>query len=57
MCKGVYMNITKILNKLSNKRTSEADFQFALALEIKSELPQAEVRIEYCPTDINPSMP
>lgn len=51
------MNITKILNKLSNKRTSEADFQFALALEIKSELPQAEVRIEYCPTDINPSMP
>ena len=53
------MDITKILNNLSNKRkifVSEADFQFALAWEIKSEIPEAEVRLEYCPVDIDSSM-
>ena len=53
------MDITKIINNLSNKRkifVSEADFKFALAWEIKSEIPQAEVRLEYCPVDIDPSM-
>ena len=36
--------------------SSEADFQFALAWEIKSEIPEAEVRLEYCPVDIDSSM-
>lgn len=50
------MDITKILNNLSNKRkifVSEADFKFALAWEIKSEILEAEVRLEYCPVDID----
>ena len=53
------MDINKILNNLSNKRkifVSEADFKFALAWEIKSEIPEAKVRLEYCPVDIDPSM-
>lgn len=53
------MDITKIINNLSDKRkifVSEADFQFALAWEIKSEIPEAEIRLEYCPVDIDPSM-
>ena len=53
------MDITKIINNLSNKRkifVSEADFKFALAWEIKSEIPEAKVRLEYCPVDIDPSM-
>lgn len=53
------MDINKILNNLSNKRkifVSEADFKFALAWEIKSEIPEAKVRLEYCPVDIDSSM-
>lgn len=53
------MDIIKIINKLSNKRKifiSESDFRFALAWEIKSEIPQAEIRLEYCPVDVDSSM-
>lgn len=53
------MGIIKILNKLMCKRkifVSEADFQFALAWEIKGEITEAEVRLEYCTMDIDPTM-
>ena len=49
------MNITHIneaINNLSKARHifhSEADFQFAFAWELQKVLPQAEIRLEYCP--------
>ena len=45
-------NIKTAIKNLSEKRKifhSEADFQFAFAWEIQKELPQAEIRLEYCP--------
>lgn len=49
------MDINETLNKLGSRReifVSEADFQFALAWEIQKELPNAEVRLEYSPNDM-----
>lgn len=46
------MDIELVLGKLKQKRSvfhSEADFQFALAWEIQSAYPDANVRLEYCP--------
>lgn len=51
--------IRKTLLSLSTYRPvffSEADFQFAFAWELQKTLPAALVRLEYCPTDIDPSM-
>lgn len=48
-----------IINSLSDERKifhSEADFQFALAWEIQKTYPQANVRLEYSPANINPSI-
>jgi hypothetical protein len=48
------MDIPAIMQELSKKRKifhSEADFQFALAWEIQSLLPCAEIRLEYHPCD------
>jgi hypothetical protein len=45
-------NIKTVIKNLSEKRKifhSEADFQFAFAWEVQKELPQAEIRLEYCP--------
>ncbi|MBQ7872553.1 MAG: hypothetical protein IJ360_01110 [Clostridia bacterium] len=45
-------NINTAIKNLSAKRKifhSEADFQFAFAWELQKELPQAEIRLEYCP--------
>jgi hypothetical protein len=45
----MYMDINTIMKVLSDKRPlfhSEADFQFALAWEIKNRYPQAEIRLE-----------
>ncbi len=45
-------DIYKLIKELSNKRklfVSEADFQLELAWLIKSEYPDAIVRLEYCP--------
>ena len=45
-------NINIVIKNLSEKRKifhSEADFQFAFAWELQKELPQAEIRLEYCP--------
>lgn len=53
------MDIVSPLLELSKIRKifhSEADFQFALAWEIQKFYPQAEVRLEYCPANIEPSM-
>lgn len=53
------MDINPIIESLSMYRkifVSEADFQFALAWEIKKNMPHAEVRMEYCPADIDRSM-
>lgn len=47
------IDINFILSELKKKRkifTSEADFQLELAWIIKTEYPQAEIRLEYCPT-------
>ena len=48
------MNITAVIDALRAKRTvfhSEADFQFALSLEIQLQYPHASVRLEYPPPD------
>lgn len=53
------MDINPLIKLLSKNRkilVSEADFQFAIAWEIKQNMPQAEVRLEYCPADIDKSM-
>ncbi len=45
------MYINSFIKSLSKNRkifVSEADFQFALAWEIKQNMPQAEVRLESC---------
>jgi len=45
-------DLQQCIDSLKNKRRvfhSEADFQFALAWEIKLAYPEAEVRLEYCP--------
>lgn len=45
-------NIKTAIKNLSEKRKifhSESDFQFAFAWELQKELPQAEIRLEYCP--------
>jgi hypothetical protein len=45
----VYINsFIKSLSKNRKIFVSEADFQFALAWEIKQNMPQAEVRLESC---------
>lgn len=47
-------DIEKCLFSLQKKRPvfhSEADFQFALSWEIKSLYPDANVRLEYCPSE------
>ena len=46
-------DIDRCLFSLQKKRPifhSEADFQFALSWEIKSHYPDANVRLEYCPS-------
>lgn len=46
------IDISGVFEKLLNKRrlfNSEADFQFALAWEIKTEYPNADIRLEYVP--------
>lgn len=53
------MDIRKVITELSTKRkifVSEADFQFALAWEIQKQYPTTEIRLEYCPFDIDSSM-
>ena len=53
------MDINRPLLELKKKRQifhSEADFQFALAWEIQRCYPDAKVRLEYCPAEIDPSM-
>ncbi|MDD4624383.1 MAG: hypothetical protein PHX40_03330 [Bacilli bacterium] len=53
------LDIDKILNNLSISRkilSSEADFQFALAWEIQKEYPDVEIRMEYCPYEIDKNM-
>lgn len=53
------MDITYPLIELSRTRKifhSEADFQFALAWEIQKRYPDAKVRLEYCPIEIEPAM-
>ena len=47
------INLHDQMNMLMKKRTifhSEADFQFALAWEIQKAYPDANVRLEYCPS-------
>lgn len=51
-------NIESIISKLKDKRkifVSEADLQLEMAWVIKSEYPNAKVRLEYCPS-FNPNM-
>jgi hypothetical protein len=53
------MDIKSIMNALAKRRTifvSEADFQFALAWEIKNQYPEAEIRLEYCPVEVDSSI-
>lgn len=53
------MDITKPMQQLMDKRKifhSEADFQFALAWEIQTIYPDANIRLEYCPVNINSSI-
>lgn len=53
------MNIINAIRELSTKRkifVSEADFQFALAWEIQKYMPNAQIRLEYCPVNIDASM-
>ena len=48
-----------VITRLSDEReifVSEADFQFALAWQIQKQYPEAEIRLEYCPADIDMSM-
>ncbi len=55
----IQINVEQALSQLSYERpifNSEADFQFALAWKLKELCPSAEVRLEYCPADINSSM-
>ena len=43
------------IDRLKDKRCvfhSEADFQFALAWEIQTAYPEADVRLEYCPKSV-----
>ncbi|WP_055668227.1 hypothetical protein [Desnuesiella massiliensis] len=52
-------NIINTINSLSNKRKiffSEADFQFALSWELQRHMPKSDVRLEYSPAHIDPSM-
>ncbi|MDE2142791.1 MAG: hypothetical protein KGJ84_10300 [Elusimicrobia bacterium] len=47
------MNIHELMAELAIKRPlfhSEADFQHALAWEIRSRLPDAKIRLEYRPS-------
>ncbi|NBJ17010.1 MAG: hypothetical protein FNP40_15925 [Dehalobacter sp. 4CP] len=53
------MDIKVLIESLKTCRkifVSEKDFQFALAWEIQKNMPQAEVRMEYCPADVDESM-
>lgn len=53
------MDIRIVMESLAKRRkifASEADFQFALAWEIQKFYPEAEIRLEYCPVDIDPAM-
>jgi hypothetical protein len=53
------MDLKKQIIELSNIRKifhSEADFQFALAWQIQKTYPEAEVRLEYCPSGTEKAM-
>ncbi len=53
------MNILATIESLNHKRKifhSEADFQFALAWEIRESIPDCQVRLEYSPATINPAV-
>lgn len=53
MIADISFDINRCLFSLQKKRPifhSEADFQFALSWEIKSHYPDANVRLEYCPS-------
>jgi hypothetical protein len=53
------VDITSVIQALSHKRkifVSEADFQFSLAWQIQQQYPKADIRLEYCPVEIDPSM-
>jgi len=52
---SVFFNVNHCMQNLSKKRPifhSEADFQFALAREIQTCYPDADIRLEYCPIAI-----
>ena len=46
---SVAMDVLRLKRKLFH---SEADFQFALAWEIQTRYPDADVRLEYCPVTV-----
>lgn len=53
------IEISQVFEKLLTKKrlfNSEADLQFALAWEIQTQYPNAEIRLEYVPWDYNPQM-
>jgi hypothetical protein len=53
------MDILKPLNELRLRRKifySEADFQFAFAWEVQKSYPEAKVRLEYSPKEIEPTI-
>jgi len=53
------VDLTSAIEMLSHKRkifVSEADFQFSLAWHIQQQYPDAAIRLEYCPVDIDKSM-
>lgn len=53
------MDITLAIEALSHKRkifVSEADLQFSLAWQIQQQYPDADIRLEYCPVEIDKSM-
>lgn len=52
-------NIINTISSLANNRKifcSEADFQFAFSWQLKMEMPQSDIRLEYCPANIDGSM-
>jgi len=59
MSDKVSMNIIPAIENLKKERLlfhSEADFQFAFAWELQKYYPDAKIRLEYCPADINSSI-
>ena len=56
---NAHFSLTASLEALKQRRrlfSSEADFQFALAWTIKELYPHVEVRLEWVPTEYDPSM-